>query len=129
LNSYPPIGARAQYGGDTNDGVTFVLPFHRSEAVDRVAEALDRAGYVLDSAAVHGGALRTIPFRLQADTMLRVFAQVTSLEPSAVGSSVVLTAVFSTSRRGDLPVIQKAGQVNPLYARLEALAKSIPREP
>jgi hypothetical protein len=70
-----------------------------------------------------------MPFRLQADTTMRISAQVASLEPSAVGSSVVLTAVFSTSRRGNLPVIQKAGHLNPLYSRLEALAKSVPREP
>jgi len=129
LNSYPPIGARAQYGSDTDDGVTFSLLLDGVDAVGRVIEAFDRAGYVLDSTSVRAGSFRTVPFPLQADTTMRISAQVISLEPSAAGSSVVLTAVYSTSRRTNLPIFQKAGQVNPLYTRLQVFAKSVQREP
>ena len=125
LNSYPLIGARAQYGADTDDGVTVHLPLESADAVGRVIEAFGRAGYTLDSTSVRAGSVRTLPFPLQADTTMRISAQVISLEPSAAGSSVVLTAVYSTSRRTSLPIFQKAGQVNPLYTRLQAFAKSI----
>ena len=128
-NSYLPVGAGAQYGSDTNDGVTLTLPMQDADAVGRVIEAFRRAGYALDSTSVRAGSVRTVPFPLQADTTMRISAQVISLEPSAAGSSVVLTAVYSTNRRTNLPVVQKAGQTDPLYTRLQVFAKSVQREP
>ena len=128
-NSYLPIGARAQYGSDTDDGVTLTLPMEDVDAVGRVIEAFRRAGYALDSTSVRAGSVRTVPFPLQADTTMRISAQVISLEPSAAGSSVVLTAVYSTNRRTNQPIVQKAGQVDPLYTRLQVFAKSVQRVP
>ena len=45
LNSYLPIGAGAQYGNNTNDGVAFTLPLSEADAITRVRSAFARAGY------------------------------------------------------------------------------------
>lgn len=122
--SYLPVGAGAQYGATTNDGVTWTLPYALPRAVDSVRTLLHAAGYAVEDAAPTARRLRTTPRVVGGDTALVVCASFLDLAPAAVGTSIVLTGTYSVPSRQirDAPVLQRANTTDPLYARLRALA-------
>jgi hypothetical protein len=47
--SYLPVGAGAQYGANTNDGVTWMLTRPVHDAIEVIGAALPAEGYLIDS--------------------------------------------------------------------------------
>ncbi len=125
--SYLPIGATAQYGNRTNDGVTWTLSMTAERAVDTLSASLRTAGYVIASRTDR--VLRTAPQVVAGDTTMVVVVQVLPIEVSEPASSVVLTATYSVRSRQlrDAPVIQRPNTISPLYTRLSALADTLHR--
>lgn len=125
--SYLPVGAGAQYGASTNDGVTWTLARPVDEAVDSVAMVLRAEGYLVADLSTHD--VRTEARVVGGDTVLIVRAQFIPVALPAPGTSIVLTATYSVPSRQirDAPVIQRANTINPLYARLLALANAARR--
>lgn len=128
--SYLPVGASSWYGDQTLDGVALLLPGDVGPARELVGRALRVAGYELESAADPRRTMRTSPRQLGGDTTLVVEAHVTPVELPEPAASVVLTATYSVPSQHvrNAPVIQRPGEVSPLYARfrpiLDALRES-----
>lgn len=122
--SYLPVGAGAQYGADTNDGVTWTLPRPVDQAVDSIVTVLQAEGFRIDQASVSTRELRTSPRALGADTTLVVRAQFLAVALPSPGTVIVLTATYNVPSRQiqNAPVIQRANSTNTLYARLLAVA-------
>ncbi len=125
--SYLPVGASSWYGDQTADGVTLLLREDAAAARARVGGALRAAGYDVERAADSRGVLRTSPRRLGGDTTLVVEAQVIPVELPEPGASVVLTATYSVPSHEvrNAPVIQRPGEVSPLYARFRPILDAL----
>ena len=122
--SYFPVGARASYGANTNDGVTWTAARPLAQASETVIAALRAEGFVLDVGSSSTRNILTMPRSPGGDTSLLVRAQLLSIELPEDGTSIVLTATYSVPSRRihDAAVIQPANTINPLYARLLAVA-------
>ncbi len=131
VDSYLPIASGALYSSNTNDGVVLTLPLSNADAIARVQTAFARAGYASDSVARRPRSIQTGRRAVAGDTTMRVIVQVTSLEPSATGSRLVVTADYSTpsGKQFNRPIIQRAGSINPLFQRLREFANVIAQEP
>lgn len=122
--SYLPIGASAQYGAQTNDGVSWMLARPVQEAMDDVGAALRAEGFLIDADLSTEAELRTEPRAVGGDTTLVVRAQFLAVELPAPATSIVLTATYNVPSRRirNAPVLQRANTTNALYARLLAIS-------
>ncbi len=122
--SYLPVGASAQYGAHTNDGVTWMLARPVHEAMDDVGAVLREEGYLIDAESSKEAELRTEPLAVGGDTTLVVRAQFLAVELPAPATSIVLTATYSVPSRQirNAPVLQRANTTNSLYTRLRAIS-------
>lgn len=127
--SYLPVGASAQYGANTNDGVTWTVARPVELTVDSLTTILQTAGYQVDERSASTRGLRTMPRVVGGDTALVVRAQFIAVELPAPGTSIVLTATYSIPSRQvrDAPVFQRKDTTDPLYARLLAIAATARR--
>jgi hypothetical protein len=127
--SYLPVGASAPYGDRTNDGLTLLLRVPADTAMARVRAALQAEAYSASRLPGRDLRLRTAARALGADTTLVVTAEVIPVALPAPAASVVLTGTYTVPSRGvrDAPVLQRPDEVDPLYARLGALASAIRR--
>jgi hypothetical protein len=125
--SYRPVGACAQYGDRTDDGVTLLLRMEVAAAVDAVAAALRATGYHVEHSDSERGTLRTAARRMGGDTTLAITAQVSPVELPEQAASVVLTATYSVAsqRLRNVRVIRRPGETSPLYDRLRAVADTL----
>ena len=125
--SYLPVGASSWYGDQTDDGVTLLLREDAGAARERVGGALRAVGYEVKQAADSQQALRTSPRQLGGDTTLVVEAQIIPVELPEPAASVVLTATYSVPSRKvrNAPVIQRPGEVSPLYARFRPIVDAL----
>ena len=125
--SYLPVGASSWYGDQTADGVTLLLREDAGAARERVGGALRAAGYELKQSADSRRVLRTSPRQLGEDTTLVVEAQIIPVELPEHAASVVLTATYSVPSRKvrNAAVIQRPGEVSPLYARFRPIVDAL----
>lgn len=95
--SYRPIGAPAQYGDSTMDGVVLMLTASEDRARRAIVEALRSTG-----------------------------VELTPLDQTGGSTVVVFTGRFNVPSRRirDAWIIQRPGESNPLYRRLGAIADS-----
>lgn len=121
--SYLPVGAGAQYGANTDDGVTWTVARPVEQARSHLASVLNEEGYRIDDGSRSASGLRTLPRVTGGDTTLVVHAQFLAVALPEPGTSIVLTATYSVAARQirNAPVFQRAEAVNPLYAYLLAI--------
>ena len=127
--SYLPVGAPAQYGDHTADGIALILAAPEPAVRAAVVRALAANGYTV---ARHGRDPRRVEAAARAvggDTSLTVRAEITPEDPSGGGVVVVVSGDFSAPAAGvrRARVVQRPGERNPLYARLRAVADSARR--
>jgi hypothetical protein len=127
--SYLPVGAPAQYGDRTLDGI--VLLFSAPEATVRagVARALEANGYEILSNHTTSRILETAARAVNADTTLAVRAEIIPEDPSGGGVVVVLSGTYNvpSSRIRNARVVQRPGEQSPLYRRLGVVADTTRR--
>lgn len=124
-----PVGAAAQYGASTNDGVTWTFPRPVDQAFDSVITVLQAEGYRIDGMFSSIRDLRTTPRVLGGDTVLVVRAQFLAVALPSPRTSIVLTATYSVASRRtrDAPVIPRANTTDSLFGRLLAIAATARR--
>ena len=127
--SYLPVGAPAQHGDRTRDGVVLLLRAAEADVRAAVAHGLAVNGYAVASAGPSGRVLETAARALGGDTTLTVRAEVTPEDPSGGGVVVVVTGRYSvpSARIRNARVVQRPGERDALYARLGAVADSARR--
>lgn len=125
--SYLPVGAPAQYGDRTADGIALLLAAPDTVVFMAVTRALTSNGYGLER--VSSRQLRSAPRAIGGDSS--VLAQVDIIPEDRSGGGVVAVV----SGEFDLPsagirrarVVQRPGERSPLYARLRQVADSVRR--
>jgi hypothetical protein len=127
--SYLPVGASAWYGDHTEDGVTLLLRQEPETTIARVRDALRAAGYSLTDTLGTRRTLRTAARTIGGDTTMVVTAQIIPVELPEPVSSVVLMGTFDVPSRRirAAPVVQRPGEVHPLYAHLRAIGELLRR--
>jgi hypothetical protein len=122
------VGAPAQYGDRTADGISLILNAPESRVRAALLQAFAANGFaVLPSSGQRN--VESAPRRLGGDTSLVVRAEITPEDPSGGGVVVVVSGDYATSsvRIRRARVIQRPGERSPLYARLGAVADSTRR--
>ena len=125
--SYLPVGACAQYGDRTDDGVAVLVQMEKGAAVKAVAAALRASGYDVEDADSERGTLRTAAYPFGGDTTLTIMAQVTPVALPEPAASIVLTATYSVAseRLRNVQVVRRPGEASPLYDRLHVVADTL----
>lgn len=126
--SYLPVGAPAQYGDRTADGISLILLASEAQVRAALVQAFAANGYAL----VRGGPERRVesaPRALGGDTSLVVRAEIIPQDPSGGGVVVVVSGDYAAPAAGirRARAIERPGERNPLYARLGAVADSTRR--
>ena len=125
--SYLPVGASAWYGDRVADGVPLILPLAREAAERAAVQGLRAAGYDVPDATGER-TLRTAARPLGGDTTLTVAVEIMPGELPRPGATLVLTGRYSVGQRvRNAPVLQRPGEQNPLFGRLQAAGDSIRR--
>ena len=121
--SYLPVGAPAQYGDLTRDGVVLLLAAPEARVAAAVERALAAGGYAVARRTAAGRVLETAARATGGDTTLAVRVEIMPPDPSGGGTVVVFTGRYSvpSARIRDAQVIERPGERNPLYATLAAL--------
>jgi hypothetical protein len=127
--SYFPVGAPAQYGDRTADGIVLLLSAPESAVRTAVTRALAANGYALEPTARERERVESTARGTGGDTTLVVRADITREDPSGGGVVVVVSGEYSVSASGirRARVVQRPGEQNPLYGRLRQVADSIRR--
>lgn len=128
--SYLPVGASAQYGDRTADGVTLILAAPESAVHAGLRRALTANGYnVSDGVDPDARVVETAPIRLGGDTSFTARAEIIPEDPAGGGVVVVLSGTFSVPSAGirSARVVQRPGARNALYGRLRTLGDSTRR--
>ncbi len=104
--------------------MTLLLRLAPDAAIARVRTALSTSGYSLADTRDARAKLKTVARVIGSDTTMVVTAEIIPVELPQSASSVVLTGTFDVPSRGirNAPVIQRKGEINPLYGRLRAIA-------
>ena len=127
--SYLPVGAPAQYGDRTEDGI--VLMFSAPEVTVRagVARAIEVNGYEVIATRNTSRVLETAARVIHGDTTLAVRAEISPEDPSGGGVIVVLSGTYSipSAHIRSARVVQRPGERSPLYRHLAAVADSTRR--
>lgn len=126
--SYLPVGAPAQYGDRTADGISLILHAPESRVRAALIQAFAANGFaVLPSRAQRR--VESAPRPVGGDTSLVVRAEITPEDPSGGGVVVVVSGDYTSpaARIRRARVIQRPGERSPLYARLGAVADSTRR--
>lgn len=128
--SYLPVGASALYGDETEDGVVVMLRQDAHTALEAVRAALESSGYRVADSAPERLRLRTRARPLGGDTTIVVKAEVIPVELPEPAASIVLTATYSvpSHRIRDAPLVQRPGEVDPLFGQLRAIAETLRRQ-
>ena len=121
--SYLPVGADAQYGANTNDGVTWTVARPIEQTVTSFIAVLQAEGFVVHEPST-ASELRTSSRVVGGDTTVVVRTQFLAVALPEPGTSIVVTATYGVPSRKirDAPVIQRANTTNSLYAYLVAIA-------
>lgn len=124
--SYLPIGAPAQYGDSTMDGVVLMLSASEDRARRAIADALRSTGYQAAWESSNARFLETSFRVVAADTAMRVRVELTPPDQAGGATIVVFTGRYSVPSRRirNAWIIQRPGKSNPLYQRLGAIADS-----
>jgi hypothetical protein len=122
------MGAPAQYGDRTADGIALILYAPEPRVRAALTQAFAANGYSI----VRGGPerrLESAPRSLAGDTSLVVRAEITPEDASGGGVVVVISGDYAAPSAGvrRARVIQRPGERSPLYARLGAVADSTRR--
>lgn len=127
--SYLPIGAPAQYGDQTRDGVVLLLDASEPRVQEAAARALTANGFLDVRRGKAGRVLETGARTTGGDTTLTVRIEITPPDPSGGGTVVVLTGRYSvpSARIRDAHVIERPGERSPLYATLGVVGDSLRR--
>lgn len=124
--SHLPIGAPAQYGDSTMDGVVLMLSASEDRARRAIADALRSTGFQAAWENPDARLLETSVREVAADTTMRVRVELTPPEETGGSTVLVFTGRYSVPSRRirNAWIIQRPGEVNPLYRRLSAIADS-----
>lgn len=124
--SYLPVGAAAQYGDSTMDGVVLLLSASEAQARIAISRALLSTGYEATWSSSRARVLETPMQSVARDTTMRVSVELTPPEQAGGHTIVVFTGRYSVPSRRILNawVIQRPGESDPLYRRLGAIADS-----
>jgi hypothetical protein len=127
--SYVPVGAPAQYGDRTADGIVLLLAAPEAVARTAVTRALAANGYALERTAPERSLVESAARRVGGDTSLVVRAQITPEDPSGGGVVVVVSGEYSVPAAGirRARVVQRRGEQNSLYGHLRLVADSTRR--
>ena len=127
--SYLPVGAPAQYGNRTGDGVVLLLAAPETVVRTAVTRALAANGYTLERPAPERRLVESAARGVGGDTSLVVRAEITPEDRSGGGVVVVVSGEYSAPAAGirRARVVQRPGERNPLFARLRQVADSTRR--
>ena len=123
VDSYSPVFASSFYGDRTQDGAILTLDMSKDEAMEFVDGSLRSAGYELRDLDNRGRRIASISVEGAVMTVTVEAAEVKGLDESII----MLTAIQQSAAPGSrpVPVIQKPGEADPLFARLQSLADEI----
>lgn len=127
--SYLPVGAPAQYGDRTADGIVLLLAAPETVVRTAITRALAANGYALEPTAPERRLVESAARGVGGDTSLVVRAQITPEDPSGGGVTVVISGEYSVPPAGirRARVVQRPGELNPLYRRLRQVADTTRR--
>ncbi len=124
--SYLPVGAGAQFGNRTEDGVVMQLAAPEASVRAALARGMIANGFEVLVDGPEDRVLETRTRAIGGDTTLVVRADVTPEDADGGGVVVVLSGTYGvpSARVRNARVVQRPGERNTLYARLRAVADS-----